>query len=102
MGERLKERRRNINQKVSLKGVMVPEQRFFRFPQCCTKFETKESKASRNSKNDRKGRNRHNQQRKKKNNDSCSRSRSNSHHNSHKLSRNKPIKDDKKRMTYTS
>ena len=56
MGERLKERRRKINQKVSLKGVMLPEQRFFRFPQCCTKFETKESKASRNSKNDRKGR----------------------------------------------
>ena len=66
MGERLKERRRNINQKVSLKGVMVPEQRFFRFPQCCTKFETKESKASRNSKNDWKGRKRHNQRRKKK------------------------------------
>ena len=48
------------------------------------------------TKNDRKGRNWHNQQRKKKNNDSRSRSRSTNQHNSHKLSTNKSIKNDKK------
>ena len=48
------------------------------------------------SKNDRKGRNGHNQQKKEKNNDSCSRSRSNDQHNSYKPSTNKLIKNDKK------
>ena len=55
----------------------------------------KKSQDSKNSENDRKGRNRHNQQRNKKNNDSRSRSRSNNQHNSHKLSTNKTIKNDK-------
>ena len=41
MGERLQERRRKINQNISWKGGMVPEQHFFRLPQCCTKFETR-------------------------------------------------------------
>ena len=45
---------------------------------------------------DRKGRNRYNQQRNKKNNDSRSRSRSNNQYNSHKLLTNKTIKNDKK------
>ena len=41
MGERLGERRRKINKNISWKGGMVPEQRFFRFPQRCTKFKTR-------------------------------------------------------------
>ena len=41
MGKRLQEKRGKINQNLSWKREMVPEQRFFRFPQCCTKFEKK-------------------------------------------------------------
>ena len=55
----------------------------------------KKSQGSRNSKNDWKGRSRHNQQRKKKNSDSRYRSRGNNQHNSHEPSTNKPIKHDK-------
>ena len=61
----------------------------------------RETDDSKNSEKDWKGRNRHNQQRKKKNSDCGSRSINNSQHNSHKLSTNKPIKNDKK-MAYTS
>ena len=43
MGERLQERRK-INKNISWKGGMMPEQCFFRFPQCCTKFETRNLK----------------------------------------------------------
>ena len=76
---------------------MLPEQRFFMFAQCCTKFEKeKKSQESRNSENDWKCKNRYNQQRKKKNNGSRSRSRSNNQHNTHKPSTNKPIKNEKK------
>ena len=75
---------------------MVPEQRFFRFPQCYTKRKEKKSQDSKNSEKDRKGRNRYNQQRNKKNNDSRSRSRSNNQHNSHKFSTIKSIKNDEK------
>ena len=60
------------------------------------KFREKKSQDSKNSENDWKGRNQHNQQRSKKNNDSRSPSRSNSQHNSHKLSTNKTIKMMKK------
>ena len=56
----------------------------------------KKSQDSRNSENDWKGRNRYNQQRKKKNNGSRSHSRSNNQHNTHKPSTNKPIKNEKK------
>ena len=56
----------------------------------------KKSQDSRNSKNDWKGGTQHNKQRKKKNNFSRSRSRSNNQHNSHKVSTKKPIKNDKK------
>ena len=62
----------------------------------------KKSQDSRTSKKDWKGRNRQNQQRKKKNNDNRSRSRSNNQHNLHKSSANKPNKNDKKKMAYTS
>ena len=61
----------------------------------------RETDDSKNSEKDWKGRNRLNQQRKKKNSDCGSRSISNNQHNSHKLSTNKPIKNDKK-MAYTS
>ena len=37
MGERLQERTKKINKNISWKGGMVPEQRFFRFLQCCTR-----------------------------------------------------------------
>ena len=56
----------------------------------------KKSQDSRNSENDWKGRNRYNQQRKKKDNGSRSCSRSNNQHNTHKPSTNKPIKNEKK------
>ena len=45
---------------------MIPQQRFFRFPNAAQSLRQEKSQDSRNSKNDRKGRNRHNQQRKKK------------------------------------
>ena len=55
----------------------------------------KKSQDSRTSKNDWKGRNLHNQQRKKKNNDNLSRSTRNKQHKGNKSSANKPNKNDK-------
>ena len=66
-------KRGNINQNILWKRGMVPEQRFFMFPQCCRKFEKKKILDSRNAEKDRKDRNQHNQQRNKKNDNSRSR-----------------------------
>ena len=79
---------------------MVPEERFFKFPQCCTKFEKRNLKIAKTPKII--GKNLHNNQRKNKNNDSSSRSRSNNQHNSHKSLTNKPIKKDKKEWPTSS
>ena len=94
MEERLQERRGKINPNISLKGRMVPEQRFFRFLQCCTKFHKKKKKNLKITETPKMiGKvetgtiNR--ERRKKKNNDSHSHNGSNNQHNSHKPSTKK-------------
>ena len=89
MGERLQEKRENIDQNISRKGGNNASSGFHNAAQSLRKG--KKSQDSRNSKSDQKGRNRHNQQRKKENNDRRSRGRSNNQHNSFKLSTNKPL-----------
>ena len=97
MGERLQERRRKSIKIFHGKEEMYLNNAFSGFRNATQSLkQEKKSQDSRNSKNDRKGRNWHNQQRKKKNNDSRSRSRSSNQLTHIKPQQTNPLKMTKK------